>query len=89
VSAVIAGGWKEAAGGSFLTRSGSVRPVGGVREEFTFPFIFRPERLLFSGRGGDADQMVRIISLCVSLDPVSLFRGIFGAFLLIHEDTFG
>lgn len=66
-----------------------MRRVGGVREEFTFPFIFRPERLLFGEREGDADQMVRIISLCVSLDPVSLFRGISCAFLLIHEDTFG
>ena len=66
-----------------------MRRVGGVREEFTFPFIFRPERLLFGEREGDADQMVRIISLCVSLDPVSLFRGISGALLLIHEDTFG
>ena len=66
-----------------------MRRVGGVREAFTFPFIFRPERLLFGEREGDADQMVRIISLCVSLDPVSLFRGISGALLLIHEDTFG
>ena len=45
-------GWVVGVGGRrFVTRSGSVRPVGGVREEFTFPFIFRPERLSSSGRG--------------------------------------
>lgn len=66
-----------------------LRPVGGVREAGSFPFIFRRDRLSFNERKGDADQMVRIISLCVSLDPVSLFRGISDAFLLIHEDTFG
>ena len=54
-----------------------------------FSLHFSAGEIIVEREGGDADQMVRIISLCVSLDPVSLFRGISGALLLIHEDTFG
>lgn len=70
-------------------QSGYCAASGWGQEAGSFPFIFRRDRLSFNERKGDADQMVRIISLCVSLDPVSLFRGISDAFLLIHEDTFG